>query len=474
MAVLGYVLVSYSLSQTTLVPALPDLIRGLHTNSNDVAWTLTSFFLSAAICTPILGRLGDQFGRRRMTMIAMVGFGGGAVVVALTSNLWVAVLGRALQGAGAAVFPLCFSIVRDLFPPGKTMRNIGLLSAMNGIGSAMGLLVGGVIADHISYHWIFWLTALMAVSAVFLLQFLVPESEGRKGGSIDFRGAAVLAVGLAVPLFAISRASSWGWSSGRTLGLIAAGIVILAGWVRLEKATKQPLADIAALRKPPVLMTNLATVFVGYGMLSSFVLLPQLLQAPRSTGYGLALDATRVGLLILPGALAMMVCGALSGVLGSRFGNKLPLVLGGGLVALGFLLIGFEHHTQLEVLLFTAIMSAGVGLSFAALTNLIIDSVDPAQTAEATGFNAVLLRVGMSLGSQVSSSILAASIIAGSAFASDSGYRNAFLLSAALAAVGSVVSIFIPASRQRSHVTVLEEIGIASPATEPPFVEDRS
>jgi MFS family permease len=474
MLVLAFVLLSYSLAQTTLLPALADLIRGLHTNSNDVAWTLTGFFISAAVATPILGRLGDMFGRRRMAIIATLAFGGGAIVVAVTSNLWVAVAGRTLQGIGAAVFPLCFSIARDLFPPQRTARNIGLLSATNGIGAALGLVIGGLIADHVSYHWIFWVSALMAIAGALLLHFLVPESEGRRGGSVDVRGAVLLAIGLTVPLFAISRASTWGWESGRTLGLIAGGLLILTGWVRLQQRTERPLADIAALRSAPVLMTNLATVFVGYGMLSSFIMLPQLASAPTSTGYGLGLSATGVGLVIVPGAFVMMVFGPVSGTLGTRFGNKVPLVAGGILITIGFVLLALAHHTRLEVIVFAAIMSGGIGLSFAALTNLIIDSVEPAKTAEATGFNAVLLRIGMSLGAQVSSSILAGSAVAGAALASNSGYTHAFLLSAGVALVGTIVALLVPKPRRRTHRPLLEEIGIASSATEPPFVPSAS
>jgi MFS family permease len=449
-----------------MIPAIPDLVRGLHASSAEVAWMLTGFFLSAAVFTPILGRLGDMFGRRRMTNVAALAFFAGAVIVATTSNVWVAVVGRVVQGVGGALFPLCFSILRDLAPPQQTARNVGLLSATNGVGSVLGLVVGGLIASSLSYHWIFWLSAAMALAGAVLIHWLVPESGARSGGSVDIRGAVVLAIGLVIPLFAISRASSWGWVNGRTLGLIVAGLIVLAVWVRIEQRTEEPLANIASLGSGRVLMTNVATIFVGYSIVALFLLLPQLSEAPRSTGYGLGLSASGAGLVMLPGALVMMFFGAVSGSLGARFTQKLPLISGGVLVMTGFLLLVLAHRTRFELLAFGAIMSGGVGLAFAASANLIIESADRLQTAEATGFNGVFLRVGMSIGAQVPASILAASATTGAVVASSGGYTDAFAVSAALALAGTVVAILIPRSARRSHSLRSTEAGAANDASD--------
>ena len=131
---------------------------------------------------------------------------------------------------------------------------------------------------------------------------LIPESPVRSPGRVDVRGALVLSAGLTLPLLAISQANKWGWGDPRTLGLIAAGLAILAAWVPLQRRTPEPLADIETLSTPPVLMTNVATLFVGFGMFGSFLLIPQLAESPESTGYGFGLDATGAGLLMLPGA----------------------------------------------------------------------------------------------------------------------------------------------------------------------------
>jgi MFS family permease len=339
------------------------------------------------------------------------------------------------------------------------------MSAIAGIGGGVGLILGGLLVDHASYHWIFWVGALMGVVAAVSAQLLVPESPIRTPARLDIPGAVLLAVGLTMPLIAISQASRVGWGSARTLGLIAAGVVVLALWVQFERRTAQPLADIASLITAPVLMTNLTTVLVGFGMFGSFVLVPTLAQAPTSTGYGFGDDATHAGLLLMPGSLAMLVLGPLSGMLGARLGNKVPLSVGGFVTSLGLAALAVWHGTPHEVLLYCTLMSCGIGLAFAAMPNLILESVPPHQTGEATGFNALIRSVGSSLGSQISATLLAASAVSG--LAQDSGFTHAFAVSAVVAACAGVVALLIPRGTPHAHAAVLEELGAASPLGEP-------
>jgi EmrB/QacA subfamily drug resistance transporter len=462
--ILGVAALAFALGQTTLIPALPELMHALHTDASGVTWTITGYLLAAAVFTPLIGRLGDIYGKRRMLVIALVAFAAGSVVAAVSADLWIVVAGRAVMGVGGGIFPLCFAIVRDEFPRKQVGRAVGLLSAVAGIGGGLGLILGGVLVDHASYHWIFWLGAAMGLGAAGATAMLVPESPIRTPARLDLRGALVLGVGLVLPLIAISQANDVGWGTARTLGLIAAGVVVLALWVALERRTSEPLADIDALTRPPVLMTNIATLLVGFGMFGSFVLIPTLAEAPTSTGYGFGADATRAGLLLLPGALAMLALGPLSGVLGSRVGNKVPLAIGGFVTALGLALLAVAHGSEAEVIVFATLMSGGIGLAFAAMPNLIIEAVPPHQTGEATGFNALVRSVGSSLGSQISATIL----VAGAAgVATDTGFTRAFAVSAGVAACAGVVAIFIPRAAIHVHARAIEEIGAAGPLAEP-------
>lgn len=469
--ILGTAALSFALAQTSLIPAIGDLIATFHTDAAGVAWTLTGYLLSAAVCTPLLGRLGDMFGKRRMLVVALALFAAGNVVSALGDSLGVVVAGRVLQGAGGGIFPLCFGVIRDEFPAERVRTSIGLISATAGIGGGLGLVMGGLLVDHASYHWIFWVGAVVAALAALAAELLIPESPVRTPGRVDLRGAAILALGLVLPLYAVAEANAWGWGSFRTLGLIAAGVAVLVAWVVVERRTDEPLADIPTLARPPVLMTNLATLLTGFGMFGSFILIPQLAEAPTSTGYGFGAGATHAGLLLLPGSLTMLVAGPFSGVLGGRYGSKIPLAIGGFVAAAGLLLIGLVHGTEAEVVIFTVVMFSGIGLAFAAMPNLIVDAVSQAQTGEATGFNALVRSVGSSLGSQVSGSILAGSIVAQGGLPSDGSFRTAFGISAGVALVAAATAMLIPRARSRAegHLTPTEELGVAAPLAEPAY-----
>jgi EmrB/QacA subfamily drug resistance transporter len=456
--ILSVAALAFALAQTTLIPALGQLARELDTDASGVAWTLTGYLLAAAVCTPIFGRLGDMFGKRRLLVISLSVFAAGSVVSALADSLELLVAGRVLQGAGGGIFPLCFAIIRDEFPREKVSSSIGLISATFGIGGGAGLILGGVLVDNASYHWIFWLGAAMAAAAAVLTELLIPESPNRSPGRVDFRGALVLGLGLVLPLLAIARANEWGWDSARTLVLIAAGAAILAGWVALQKRTAQPLADVELLARPPVLMTNIATLLVGFGMFGSFILIPQLAESPESTGYGFGLDATGAGLLMLPGALVMLVAGPFAGVLVRRFGGKLPLATGAFIAAAALAAMGLDHGTQGAMVLWNIVLSIGIGLAFAAMPNLIFDAVPQSETGEATGFNTLVRSVGASLGSQISAAILTGSVIAGTALPSDDGYTTAFLISAGIAVVAALVSIAIPRAGDPAPVAARQAI----------------
>ena len=470
--ILGLAALSYALAQTTLIPALAELASRFHTDSSGVAWVVTGYLIAAAVLTPVFGRLGDIFGKRRLLVVALLVFAAGSVVSALGHSLAVIVAGRVLQGAGGGIFPLCFAIIRDEFPRERVATGIGLISATAGIGGGLGLIFGGLILDNASYHWIFWLGGATALVAALATQLLIPESPIRSPARVDVRGALVLGAGLTAPLVAISEANGWGWGSARTLGLIALGAAILAFWVQLERRTPEPLADVAALTAPPVLMTNLATFFVGFGIFSSFVLIPQLAEAPRSTGYGFGDNATQAGLLMLPAALCMLFAGPLSGWLGSRYGSKLPLATGAALSAVGLFLLGVDHGTVRAVLAWNIVSSAGVGLAFAAMPNLIVEAVPPEQTGEATGFNTLVRSVGSSLGSQVSSAVLAGSAVAGGVLASNGGYTAAFIVAAAVSAIACLMATLIP-RRRGEHLPIAAEFGAAAPLPEPALSPER-
>jgi EmrB/QacA subfamily drug resistance transporter len=448
LAVLSLGVLAFTLSQTTVAPALPHIQSSLGITESAVTWTLTGYLVSASVMTPIVGRLGDMFGKKRLLMATLVAFAVGSLLCALAPSIGVLIAGRVIQGIAGGLFPLAFAIVRDELPRDRVASSIGIVSAITGIGGGVGLVLGGVIVDHASWHWIFWVSLAITLVALVATYSLVPESPIKTPGSVDWGGAALLAFGLACPLIGVSQSTHWGWGDPRTIALVALGIPLLVGLVAYEKRQAQPLLDMATLARRPVLATNAATAFIGFAMFGSFVLIPQIAQIPESTGYGLGHSATVAGLLLLPSTLVMLIAAPLSGRIGARRGSRGPLI--GGALITGFALawLAFEHLTPLELMTGALFMGTGVGLAFAAMPNLIIEAVRQEQTGEATAVNALVRNVGAAVGAQVSGTILAGSVAAGSELPGESGFTTAFAVAAGVAVMGAGLAVLVPARRR--------------------------
>lgn len=435
---------AFALAQTTVVPGLHVLSEELHASTSDVAWVMTGYLLSAAVLTPVVGRLGDMFGKRRMLIIALAVFTATSVLAALAPNIWVLVAARVIQGVGGGIFPLCYGVISDTFSAERRPVALGIISALAGVGSGAGLVIGGLLLDHASWPWIFWTGAI--ISGIALIgAFRLPDGGARSPGRIDLPGVLLLAVGLSLPLFAVSRTSAWGWTDARVLLLAAAGLAVLAVFVRFERRTPDPLVDMEVLGRPTVLVTNGAMMLLGMGMFGVFVLIPQLAQTdPDAAGYGFGLTATESGLLMLPGSLAMLVAASLAGRISYRVGPKIPLVSGAVLAVAGLGALSFAHGSKVSVIALSMAAFAGIGLAMAAMPNLIIGAVPREKTGEATGVNSLARSVGSSLGSQIVATLLAASATVAHPLPKDSAFSQAFGLAAGALVVAGVASVFIP------------------------------
>ncbi|MGW5316948.1 MFS transporter [Nocardia thailandica] len=434
---------AFALAQTAIVPGVMILGHELGASTADVGWVLTAYLISAAILTPVFGRLGDMYGKKKLLVVALGLFALGSVVGALAPSIWVLVAARVVQGAGGGIFPLCYGIIGDTFPAEKRGGALGLISALAGIGAGGGLLIGGLLIDNLSWQWVFWSGAIMSVIAL-LGVLRVPERHPAASGRIDVAGIALLGVGLTMPLLALSRGASWGWTDARTLGLLAGGLLVLAGFVVVENRTREPLIDMRVLRRPAVLITNIAMLLFGAGMFAVFSLVPQLAQTPDTGDYGFGLDATGSGLLMIPGSIAMLLAAVVTGRLVTRVPAAVPLVAGAVIAALGFAALAVAHGSRGAVVGFTVVTFVGIGLGMAAMPNLIMAAVPAEKTAESTGVNALIRSVGSSIGSQVAASVLAGGVVAGTRLPADSAFATAFWLAAGASLLAGLVAAFIP------------------------------
>jgi EmrB/QacA subfamily drug resistance transporter len=444
-AVLALAGCTFALLQSLVAPALPEIQRDLHTTPTAVAWVLTAYLLSASILTPIIGRLGDMFGKEHTMVASLVVLGVGTLVAALASSIELLIAARVIQGAGGAVFPLAFGIIRDEFPRDRVARGIAFLSALMGIGGGAGIILAGPIVDTFSYHWLFWFPLMAVVLAVVATVLFVPESPIKTPGAINWLGAGLLSGWLVCILVAVSEGSDWGWTSGRFVGLLVAGIVLALLWVRNESNASEPLVDMQMMRVRGVWTVNAAAFLVGAGMYSSFILIPQFVSEPTSSGYGFGASVSEAGLFLAPSTLGMLLLGPVAGRLSERVGSRVPLILGGMTTTVSFVMLAVAHSHHWEIYVASAILGAGIGLAFASLANLIVEAVPREQTGVATGMNTVMRTLGGSVGGQIGASVLAGTVVAG--VPSEAGFTGSFALAAGACALATLASLAVPRRR---------------------------
>lgn len=449
-AVLAFGGIVVSLMQTLVIPIVPELPKLLDAPASDTAWAVTATLLAAAIATPVMGRLGDMYGKRRMLLVSLLTLIAGSVTAALSDGLTWMIVGRALQGLASGVVPLGISIMRDELPAERLGSATALMSASLGVGGALGLPAAALIADHFDWHTLFWTSAVLGVVAAVLVALVVPESPVRTGGRFDLVGALGMAAGLVCLLLAISKGADWGWGSGTTLGLFAAAVVVLLLWGVFELRVAEPLVDLRTTARRQVLVTNLASTAFGFSMFAMSLVLPQLLQLPEATGYGLGRSLLAAGLVMAPTGLVMMATAPVSARVSKARGPKVTLMIGAVVVAAGYGLNVVLMDAVWELVLVSCVIGAGIGFAYGAMPALIMGAVDPAETAAANSLNTLMRSIGTSTASAVVGVILArmTTSFGGAALPSENGFKVVMAIGSGAALLALVVAAFIP-SRQR-------------------------
>ncbi|MGC5561604.1 MFS transporter [Streptomyces sp. FR-108] len=455
-ATLAFAGTTAAIMQTLVTPLIADLPRILHSSASNTAWVITVTLLVAAVCVPVTGRLGDLLGKRRMLLACSVPLIVGSVVCALSSSVVPMIVGRGLQGMGMGMVPLGIALLRDVVPAEKLSSSIALVSASMGIGGGLGLPIAAAVAQYASWRVLFWGSAVLAVAIAALIWFLIPDvPAGAKGQRFDAPGALGLGVGLVCLLLAVSKGAEWGWGSATTLGLSAAAVVVLLAWGVWETRTRDPLVDLRTTARPRVLLTNLASLFVGFGMYAGMLIVPQLLQFPEATGYGLGQSMLAAGLWMAPGGIMMMVVSPLGGKLTDARGPKFTLICGILVIAAGYGVSLALLGSAWGLMLVLMITSSGVGLAYGAMPALIMSSVPLSETAAANGFNTLMRSLGTSVGAAVVGVVLSQLTVTmgGFTLTSEEGFRTALIIGGGVALVAAVIAALIPAARPVTTAT---------------------
>lgn len=453
LVVVGLGALVVSLAQSVLIPVLGILPAKLHTSAGNVSWLLTSTLLVAAVSVPIMGRLGDMFGKRLMLLVAVGALTFGSLITAVTSNVAWLIVGRAIQGASAAAIPLGISLLAALMPRERVGASIALISAMLGVGGSLGLPLAGFVAEHADFHSLFWITAVAGLVAFVGILVIVPESAGRSGGRVDLIGATLLAAGLVCLMLPLAQSSAWGWGDPKVSILLASSVALLVifGWSQLH--IREPLVDLHALRRKPIVATNLASILFGFALFASFIGTASYVEAPAESGYGFGSSLLVGGLAMLPSGLAMLVLSPVAARLIRLRGAPQTLALGAAVVAVGWLLRIVWHGSLFEVIVGTTVVGMGTGIGYAAMPSMINAHSPVAEIAAANGLNSLFRSLGSTLASAIGGSLLAANTVIIGSFAVPSlgAYRELFALCAGASLVAAVVVLLVPRHPTHDH-----------------------
>ncbi|MFC0846966.1 MFS transporter [Streptomyces noboritoensis] len=413
--VLGLAAMVVSMMQTLVVPILGIIQNDLGTSTANVSWVTTATLLSAAVFTPLLGRFGDMHGKKPTLIGVLVLMVAGSVLAATTSSLLWLIVGRVMQGAATAIFPLALSVLREEIRPEKLHGAMALVSGTLAFGSGLALVGAGLLTqgDNPDYHRVFWLAAVLAIVALVAVVVGVPASRHKPGGRTDWLGAGTLAALLVLLLLPISQGHEWGWTSVRTLGLFVAAVVMAGVWVLVERKVKEPMVDMKMFAHRPVLFTNAAGLLLGFAMFSQFIGVSYLVQMPEKvTGYGFTASVLRASVeYLLPTTIMSLLAAQIGGMLVRRIGARFTLTAGAAFGVIGFAWLTGAHDSSASVILAGMVIGVAISFGYAAMPALIVASVPHHQTGIANGINSISRSVGSAIASAVITSLLASKTI---------------------------------------------------------------
>ncbi|WGX94945.1 MFS transporter [Nocardioides sp. L-11A] len=438
-----------SLTQTMVIPIQGELGRLLHTSEANASWVVTATLVAGAVAMPISGRLGDLYGKQRVLVVSALLLVLGSLVCALSGTLVPMLAGRLLQGLAMGFIPVGIALLREVTPPRVTPTAMAAMSATLGVGGAIGLPLSAWIVEDFSWHTLFWVSTGLAAVVALAVVVLVPHVRDATPGRFDAVGALGLALGLVAVLVAVSKGNEWGWGHGRTLGLLVTGVLVLLAWGSYELRVADPLCDLRVSARRPVLLTNVAAIAIGFGMMAQAIVVPRLLQSPAASGYGLGQTLLETGLWMAPGGLVMMVFSPVSGRLIRVVGARVTLMVGGTVLGLGYLFALFLTEAPWQLMVASCITSAGVGIGYAAMPTLILQSVPLAEAGSAVGVNGLMRSIGTSASAAVMAAVLTASTVdvGGYALPTEGAFAVCFGVGAAAAFLGVLLAALVPRSR---------------------------
>lgn len=459
-AVLACAGASVSMMYSLITPLLGSLVHILDVSIDDASWTITATLLANAAATPTLSRLADMFGKRRLMLVSLGFMFVGSTLGALAPSLWVLILARTLQGCSTAVIPIGISVMRDALPSHRLGPAVALMSATMGLGGTIGIPVAGLLFGAFGWHAVFWVPAGVAAILLVTIPLILRETDVRTGGKFDYLGGLLFSGALLALLLAITKGGTWGWTSSTIIGLFTAFGILILMWIPWELRNRMPLIDIRSTMHTPVLLTNIASILLGFAFGGNTLGTLLVLTAPVTTGYGHGLTVTQAGLAMIPTAVVTLAIAPLAARSTGKLGARNTLIIGALITCIGYVQRIFFGATVLEIIISAIIISVGMAVAYAAMPTLIMTSVPITETSAANGLNSLLRGTGGAMSSAMFGALLAGITItvAGQVYPSYDAYQYGFIISAAMALLGAVVGIWINARPPRIVEVVVPSI----------------
>ncbi|WP_129669284.1 MFS transporter [Phytoactinopolyspora endophytica] len=459
-AVLCFSSLCAALMQSLVIPIQGELPVLLQTSASNASWVVTATLLGAAVAMPVTGRLADMYGKKPVLVTSAAVLGVGSLICAVSDSVGPMLVGRVLQGMAMGYIPVAISMVRETAPPHLRNTAVAGVSATLGVGGALGLPLAAWIAQDFDWHALFWVSAALAAAMIALTATVVPRVRDAHPGKLDVVGALGLSAGLVGVLVGVTKGNDWGWGDSSTLGLIGGGVLVLLLWGWYEMRHREPLVDLRTSARTPVLLTNIAAVLIGFGMMAQSIVVPQLLQLPEATGHGLGQTILQTGLWMAPAGIMMMMFTPVSSRMLTQLGARITLAVGAVVIALGYAVAVFLMDAPWQLMLASCIASAGVGIGYAAMPTLILTNVPPSESAASVGLNGLMRSMGTTIAGAVMAVVLTSQTTTMApglpAVPAQSAFQLCFIIGAAAAIAGALIVLLIPRQKRNGTHTLTD------------------
>jgi MFS family permease len=442
----------YGFQQISIIPALPTVQHDLGASREWTVWLFSGYLIVASVAPVFLGKLGDRIGQRRVYLGALLAFMLGSVATALSPNIQLVVVFRMVQGVGGVVFPLSFAIATEILPRDKVHTAIGLLAGGFGMGSVLGLPIGGAIAQYLSWRWIFGVGAIALGLGALLVHLTVPRIGPRAHRRLDTPGGILFGGAMALLVVGITEGPQRGWLSVYALAAFGLALVAAVAWWYRETHTAEPLMDLTVFRSRGVLLTNATSALGGYAVFGVNLTLPFLLEnggtSDPLSAPGLVVGPLLVGLVLLPRAIGQTVGSPLTGPLARRLGHGRVFASGMVLVSVGAFCLAFFRENLWAVVGELVVLGVGFGTTVSLSGGIVALAAPAGETGVASAITSVLRRAGGAVGAQVSIALLAV-ITLRNGTPAPAAFTTAFAAAAAVALAGATCAALVFPGRHR-------------------------